>query len=349
MMRARMTSRERVLTTFRHEEPDRVPIWVGASAEFWTKARLALGLDDEALRRRLGDDFRRVVGRYAGPPRPLIEGATSCTVFGVQRHGLGYGQPMHHPLAGADLRQIHDYPWPDPAWTDVSGVRADASVWHPDYAVLGGDWSPFWHDAIDLFGMEELMIRMHTAPETVHALMQHLVDYYAEVSHRIFTAAAREIDLFFIGNDLGSQAGPLIGPAAFAEFILPHIRRLVGLGHDYGLTVQMHCCGGFLQLIPMLIAAGLDAIHAVQPSCQGMDLAQSSSPSAVAVCLHGGIDSHHVPTDGTPESVRQSTRESFRDAGGGYVAGASHGILEETPVQNVLAMTDAVQEFGVYR
>ena len=35
--------------------------------------------------------------------------------------------------------------------------------------------------------------------------------------------------------------------------------------------------------------------------------------------------------------------------GGGYVAGASHDyILGETPVENVLAMFDAVREFGVY-
>jgi len=35
--------------------------------------------------------------------------------------------------------------------------------------------------------------------------------------------------------------------------------------------------------------------------------------------------------------------------GGGYVAGASHDtILEETPVENVLAMFDTVAELGVY-
>jgi uroporphyrinogen decarboxylase len=36
--------------------------------------------------------------------------------------------------------------------------------------------------------------------------------------------------------------------------------------------------------------------------------------------------------------------------GGGYVGGASHDtILEETPLENVLAMFDAIQEFGSYR
>ena len=35
--------------------------------------------------------------------------------------------------------------------------------------------------------------------------------------------------------------------------------------------------------------------------------------------------------------------------GGGYVAGASHDtILVETPAKNVVAMLDAVREFGIY-
>ena len=55
-----MTSRQRVLTAFEHAEPDRVPCWCGASVEFWEKAKRELKLDDESLRMRLGDDFRRV-------------------------------------------------------------------------------------------------------------------------------------------------------------------------------------------------------------------------------------------------------------------------------------------------
>jgi len=67
MSRAPMTGRERLMTAVRHEEPDRVPAWCGASEEFWSKAKTALGLDDEALRRFLGDDFRRVFATYGGP------------------------------------------------------------------------------------------------------------------------------------------------------------------------------------------------------------------------------------------------------------------------------------------
>jgi len=347
-----MTPRERVLTAFAHEEPDCVPRWCGASPEFLAKAQRELNLPDtESVFVRFGDDFRRVFARYTGPEVPLGPGATSRTLFGVERAGHGYGQPLSHPLADATLGEIHDYPWPDPAWQDVSRIRDDALAWNRRYAILGGDWSPFWHDAIDLLGMENLYLKMYDAPELVDAVLQHLVDYYAAVSQRIFDAAADAIDVFFLGNDFGSQNGPLLSPAQFDRFMRPHVARLIDLGHAYGLKVQLHCCGGFEPLIPAMIAAGLDGLHAIQPCCRGMDLATLKARHGKAILLNGAIDSHHVLIEGTPESVCRQTREVLRimAPGGGYIAGASHDyILEETPVENVVAMFDTVAEFGVY-
>jgi uroporphyrinogen-III decarboxylase len=346
-----MTSRERVLAAFDHVEPDRVPAWCGASPAFWSKAKRTLELDDEGLCERFGDDFRRVLAQYAGPEVPLSEEATYRTVFGIERHGMGYGQPLSHPLAEAALREVHDYAWPDPAWMDVSKIRTEAASHNGRYAILGGDWSPFWHDAIDLLGMENLYLKMYAEPELVDAVLHHLVDYYAAVSQRIFDAAADVIDLFFIGNDFGGQTGPLLGPDLFERFLLPHLARLIDLGHAYGLKVQMHCCGGFEPLIPSMIEAGLDGLHALQPDCRGMDPRALKANFGDKILLNGGIDSHHVLIDGTPKIVVEKTREMLEIMmpGGGYVAGASHDtLLEETPVENVVAMFDTVREFGVY-
>ena len=344
-----MTSRERVLTAFAHVEPDRVPRWCGASPEFLAHARRQLNLpDNESFSRRIGDDFRRVFTRYVGPEFPLSAGANSRTIFGIERAGHGYGQPLSHPLASATLQQIHDYPWPDPHWQDVGHLRADALAWNRQYAILGGDWSPFWHDAIDLLGMENLYLKMYDEPELLDALLQRLVDYYATVSQRIFDVAADALDVFFIGNDFGGQTGPLLSPAQFDRFMLPHLKRLIDLGHAYRLKVQLHCCGGFEPLIPAMIEAGLDGLHAIQPCCGGMDLRHLKTHYGRQILFNGAIDSHHVLIDGTPDTVRQRTREvlAIMAPGGGYIAGASHDyILEETPVANIVAMFDTIAEY----
>jgi uroporphyrinogen decarboxylase len=356
-MSAPMTSRERVLATFSHTEPDRVPAWLGASPEFRELARLQLGLpDDESLSVRLGDDFRRVTAKYAGPAHAapdlnLSPSATYRTPFGIERHGYFYGQPMSHPLAQATLAEVHAYPWPDPAWMDPSGLRAEALAFGRQYAILGGDWSPFWHDAIDLLGMENLLVKMFDAPEIVEAVLQHTVDYYAGTSRRIFEAAADVIDIFFIGNDFGAQRGPQIGDKQFRRFVLPQLKRLIDLGHAYGRQVLLHCCGGFAPLIPALIEAGLDGLQALQPSCRDMEPARLKAAFGGRMVFVGCIDTQQVLIEGTPALVRAQTRAVLETMkpGGGYVASPSHDfVLPETPVENVVALYDTVRAFGAY-
>jgi uroporphyrinogen decarboxylase len=347
-----MNSRERVLAVFDHKEPDRVPCWCGASVEFWEKAKKELGLDDEGLSFRFRDDFRRVFAEYTGPEFPMEHPqATYRTPFGIEREGYGYGQPLTHPLASATVADVEAYPWPDPTWMDVSKVKAAAQAYNGQFAIMGGEWSPFWHDLIDLVSMEELFIKMYTEPDVVEAISKHLIDYYFEVSKNTFEAAADEIDIYFIGNDFGSQTGPLMSPEMFDRFMVPHLKRLCDLGHSYGLKTQMHCCGGIYELIPSMIKAGFDSVHAVQTTCRGMDLTKLKSEFGGKIIFNGGIDSHHTLIKGDLAKVKEDTRKVLETMapGGGYIAGASHDtILEETPVENVLAMFDAINEYGKY-
>ena len=73
---------------------------------------------------------------------------------------------------------------------------------------------------------------------------------------------------------------------------------------------------------------------------------------AERILFNGAIDSQHVLIEGgSPGFVREKTRQvlEIMAPGGAYVAGASHDtILNQTPLENVLAMFDAIEEFGVY-
>ncbi len=348
-----MTPRERVMTAFEHRQPDRVPMWCGASIEFWAKAKNELGLDDEALSVRFHDDFRRVMAWYAGPKlTPQIPGATSRNVWGIDRGGVGYGQALNEPLANATLDDINNYPWPDPKLVDVSHVRAEAEKHRGKYAILGGDWAPFWHDAMEMLGMENMFIKMYEAPEIVDAVLQHIVDYYAEINLRIFEEAADLMDIYFMGNDYGTQNGPMVSEAMFRRFLMPHQKRLIDMGHEFGLKTQLHCCGGIYELLPAMIEAGLDSIHAVQTTCRGMELSRLKKEFGDRIVFNGGIDSHHVLIEGDADCVRESTKKvlDVMMPGGGYIGGASHdSILVETPVENIITMFDTILEYGVYR
>ena len=185
--------------------------------------------------------------------------------------------------------------------------------------------------------------------ELVVHLLDRIMDYYMQVNVRIFEEAADLIDIFFIGNDFGSNTGPLLDTGLFDLFILPHLKRLTSLGRQYGLKVMLHCCGGFRELIPSMIAAGLDGLHAIQPGCRGMDLRELKRDFGDRILFNGCIDSNSVLIQGTPDYVRQETKRTIdiMRTGGGFIAGASHDyLLEETPVENVHAMFETIKSYG---
>ncbi len=341
------SSRDIVLATFDHRETARIPKWLGASPEFIELASRELGLrDEESLRVYFDDDFRRVQSVWTGPTPPLSPGASWRSPFGVERIGLFYGEPLNHPLEGKyTIRDLEEYPWPDPAWAEVSHIRETAEAWGSRYAILGGEWSPFWHDAIDLTGMENLYFLMYDNPGYVDMLFGKINGYYLAATDAAFQTAGDLIDIHFVGNDFGGQTGPLLGPDLFDRFIKPHIARHAELAHRYGKKMMLHCCGGFRELIPSLIDAGVDGLHALQPDCRGMDGKELKEKFGKQIVLNGGIDSRACLIQGTPEMVREKTREilDIMVPGGGHIAGASHDyILPETPVENVAAMYDEI-------
>ncbi|MBF9014848.1 MULTISPECIES: uroporphyrinogen decarboxylase family protein [unclassified Oceanispirochaeta] len=346
-----MTSKERVAAAF-NKDPrlDRIPRWLGMSDEFNLKIQNHLVMDEEAVRRHVRDDFRVVRAVFTGSQEDMMPGATWRSPFGVERKGIGFGMPLSHPLQGiSSIEEVEAHVWPDCDVVDTSGLRDNILKYEGEYAIMGGDWSPFWHDAIDLIGHEELYYLMFDYPEVAKLLFERITDYYIESSRKSFEEAADLMDIFFIGNDLGSQSGPLMGIEQFSDFLLPSIKRMVDLGHEYGLKVMLHCCGGYRPLIPSLIEIGMDGLHALQPDCHGMDPAGLKRDFGSHIVLNGAIDSHHILISGeTAELVKSRSMDVLKimGKGGSYIAGASHDtILEETPVENVLAMFKAVDEY----
>lgn len=342
-----MNSKERVLKTLGHEEPDRVPLWYGAADGLTTKLIQQCRVEDEeALMEHLHIDFRRVHERYIGPD------LGNKTFWGVEREGSYYGQPMSHPLAGiSTVEEVHAYPhWPSPDWFDFAGVKELCERW-ADYAIIGGPWVVTFTDATELVGMSEFFIKMHTHPDVMHAILQEVSDFYYELATRFFEAVGSRLDIFFFGDDMGTQEALLISPNDWREFCRPHVARFVELGHQADLKTMFHSCGAIHEIIPELVNLGLDALNPIQVKATGMGLAELKKDFGSKLTFHGAIDHQQILPSGNVEEVRSEVRRviDILAPGGGYCLAPSHDLmLDEFPVENVVAMYDEAFEYGTY-
>jgi uroporphyrinogen-III decarboxylase len=110
----------------------------------------------------------------------------------------------------------------------------------------------------------------------------------------------------------------------------------------------IHTCGSVIALLPDFIEAGFDVLNPVQCSAAGMDPAELKRRFGHRLTFWGGgVDTQGTLPFGSPDQVRREVRERLRifGAGGGYVFDAIHNVQARVPVENLLAMFDALREY----
>jgi uroporphyrinogen-III decarboxylase len=110
-----------------------------------------------------------------------------------------------------------------------------------------------------------------------------------------------------------------------------------------------HSCGAVSGFIDTFIDAGFDILNPVQCSATGMDPRKLKERWGDRITFWGGgIDTQRVFPFGTPDEVRAQVLERLEifSPGGGYIFNTIHNIQAKTPVQNIIAMLDAINEFN---
>ena len=179
---------------------------------------------------------------------------------------------------------------------------------------------------------------MHTKPEVVKAITNHIVDYEIEATRQFLEAADGMIDIMYFGNDYGSQRALVISPAMWNEFLRQPQKRYFDISHDFGCKVMFHSCGSVRDIIPALIQDGVDVLDPIQVRAQDMELAELAAAFGHELSFHGALDTQHTLPFGSEGDVRRQARsylDLFRDTGG-YILCGSQSYVGDIPLENIL-------------
>lgn len=151
-------------------------------------------------------------------------------------------------------------------------------------------------------------------------------------------------------SDFGGQNGELISPDHFDHFYKGRYRVLNDWVHrNTAWKTHFHCCGSIVKILPGLVEAGFDIYNPVQLSAKGMDGRELKESYGQRITFWGGgVDTQKTLPFGTPEEVRAEVKERLElfSRGGGFVFNTIHNIVGKTPVENVIAMFEEVENFN---
>lgn len=334
-----MNSRERIRSIIARETADRCGFWLGnPHPDTLPLYHKYFGTSTlEQLHGKLGSDFRWITPQYMDTTYRHPDGKG---IFDLWKYKKELGEPG--PLADCqDVSEVDAYDWPSLDYLDftecIETLRSAG-----DHYRASGFWTPFFHDIMDLFGMESYLVKMRTHPEVVHAATDHVCQFYYDANERFFEKAGNLVDAFFFGNDFGTQRDLILSPELFDEFVLPRFQRFTDQAHRHGYQVILHSCGSIYRVIDRLIDAGVDCLHPLQAKAHDMDAETLSREFKGRVAFLGGIDTQELLVHATPDEVKAEVRRVKKLLGPNLIVSPSHeALLPNVLPRNVQAMAEA--------
>ncbi|NLB72889.1 MAG: hypothetical protein GX795_02505 [Firmicutes bacterium] len=254
------------------------------------------------------------------------------------------------------LSDIDRHPWPDPTQAAYSILETSDSIQRlsSEYPVVlkplaGGFFEmAFWVRGFEQFYMD-LAGDHALACRVMDRLLEIEMNYYDLLLDRI----GQHIDIVQEGNDLATQKGLMISPATYRQLVKPRQQKLYSFIKKKAphVKIMLHSCGAVRDIIPDFIEVGVDILNPVQVSADGMDPAELKRDFGRDLTFWGGgVDTQSVLPHGTPQQVKDEVKKKIEQLapGGGFVFAAVHNIQHDVPPENLVALWQAVEEYGYY-
>ncbi|MBN2552434.1 MAG: methyltransferase [Spirochaetales bacterium] len=219
-----------------------------------------------------------------------------------------------------------------------------------DIAIVVGPHIPFPKGIRD---PEEFYISHITRKDYIREIFERTLELQMKNIEMYRQAVGERIQVIEInGNDFGSQNGPFISPQMYRDLYKPCHKEMNDWVHaNTGWKTFFHSCGSNVEFLDDFREAGVDILNPVQISAAGMDPQYLKKKYGDDFVFWGGaVDAQHTLPFGTVEEVLREVKENIGTfkSGGGYVFNNVHNIQAGVPVENILALFQALREAGSY-
>lgn len=197
----------------------------------------------------------------------------------------------------------------------------------------------------------EWYISTRSRQDYIHKVFEGQMEIALKNLQRIYAVVGDRVQVAYLcGTDFGTQSSTFCSEKTLRELYLPHYKRINDWIHAHtAWKTFKHTCGAVAKLLPALIEAGFDILNPVQCSAAGMEPRELKKTFGDRLVFWGGgVDTQKVLPFGTPAEVREQVlrRCEIFAPGGGFVFNAIHNVQACTPVENMVAMVNAVHEFN---
>jgi uroporphyrinogen decarboxylase len=194
---------------------------------------------------------------------------------------------------------------------------------------------------------------MALAPEFARALLSKIAALCKQLMGHFLRECGDLVDIVKIGDDLGTQDRLLMSPAMYRSVLKPiHADYIAFIKARTAAKVFFHTDGDVFDLLDDFVEIGVDVLNPIQTSAGRMaNLRELKQRYGTRLVFCGAVDTHRVLPSGTPEEVREEVRRVIdtMGPGGGYMVASVHTIMDDVPPENIIAMAQAVEEYGRIR
>lgn len=194
----------------------------------------------------------------------------------------------------------------------------------------------------DWMGLEHISMLIYDDPALFEEMVTTVADCIVGTLERVLATGA-QFDACGMWEDMAYNAGPLISPRHFKQYLVPHYRRISDLLRKHGVDViWLDCDGNIEKLMPLWLDAGINCMFPVEIGTWGADPIKYRQQYGKDLLMMGGFDKH-ILADSKAAIEAEVYRLLPLVDEGGFIGFCDHRVPPDVPLDNYMFYLETVR------